>query len=125
MQNHRESHTLFETRLLISNTADLSTKTLNGFYCLFLHLWSECSANEKRKWVKVRNKGKGEDIYKPCTLHYMDHQSLNILNEGRLRTELGKNKAGVYLYIGVCVRKGSVNEFKEYSWTLEFCYFAL
>ena len=59
-----------------------------------------------RKKMGKRNKGKGEDIYKPCTLHYTDNQSLNILIEGRLRTELGKNKAGVYLYIGVCVRKG-------------------
>lgn len=59
----------------------------------------------KKKSVKVRNKGKTEDTDESHTLHYMANQSLNVLIESRLRAELGKNKAGVSLYIRVYVRK--------------------
>lgn len=40
---------------------------------------------KKKKWVKVRNKRKGEEIDKSYTLCYSDNQSLNILIEGELR----------------------------------------
>ena len=61
---------------------------------------------KKKKSVKVTNKGKTEDTDKSHTLHYMDDQSLNVLTESRVRSELGKNKAGVSLDIRVYVRKG-------------------